>query len=71
LHSNDFTDTQIEKSIAIINNDERSNFLYELLDEIMRDTSEVVNIHFIYKKMLSAFYSSEEIAFYMDSMKDD
>jgi len=66
-----FTDDDIEAAIKEIDNESRSNFMYELLDEIMRDKSETVQIHFLYKKMLSAFYSSSEIAFFMECMKED
>ena len=68
---NDFTDDQISGAIKEIDNEGRSNFLYEFLYELMKDTEEKINIQLIYKKMLSTFYSPSEIAFYMDCMKDD
>ena len=66
-----FTDKEIEQAISEVDNEGRSNFLYELLYEIMRDKTMQINLNFIYKKMLSAFYSASEIAFYMECMRDD
>ena len=68
---NDFTNKQINNAISEIDNDGRSSFLYEFLYELMKESKEKINMLFIYKKMLSTFYSPSEIAFYMDCMKDD
>ena len=67
---NDFTDKEITQAITEIDNDMRSNVLYEFLHELMQDRKSI-DMHFIYKKMLGTFYSPGEIAFYMDCMKDD